>query len=110
MGWNGLANINEIEQLGNGDAKVLNEVRSVLEKHGAQGRFGVTLLHSHFDLEPGEVLVEKVDAANRTLKTEPMGAEDIGDGQLVATSWRLDGPGSPVPIIYCYRVGDLHEC
>ncbi|MEA2276413.1 MAG: hypothetical protein QOC78_1373 [Solirubrobacteraceae bacterium] len=102
MTWNDLANIDRLETLSNADRDVVEEVREVLARHGALGRFGLTLLHSHFELAPHEVLVETVDPDGRRLVTEARSVSDLPAGTLVPTSWRLDGT-EPVPIIHCWR-------
>jgi hypothetical protein len=81
------------------------EVREVLARHGRLDRFGLTLLHSHFDLANDEILVETVDKAGRTLTTRPLSAAATEPGAtLVESSWRLDAPdGHPRPLTYCYR-------
>lgn len=109
MGWQGLSNINEVEPLSEDDQRVLQDVREVLKRHGALERFGVTLLHSHFDLGPDELLVETVDHDNRTLTVRPRSSEDVA-GELVPTSWRLDAEdGEPRVLTYCHRTsGGIH--
>jgi hypothetical protein len=46
------------EGLGPQDAKFVQDLVAVLEKHGNLDRFGLCLLHDHFSLGDGEVLVE----------------------------------------------------
>ena len=111
MGWAGLDNIDDVDPLGDDDRRVMDEVKAILEKHGALERFGLTLLHSHFDLAPDEILVETVDVSKRTLKVQPVPAGEVRPSDLVATSWRLDGPGyQPLCGTYCHRSGDFHAC
>jgi hypothetical protein len=85
-----LPNIYEIERVGPQDDACIDEIREVLKRHGALQRFGITLLHQHFDMAPGELLVESVDEENRVLTMEPCGRES--DGRGIETSWRLDDP------------------
>ncbi len=54
MQWSALTHIADVEPIGESDAECLEEIRSVLEKHNCLGRFGSTLLHSHFDLQNDE--------------------------------------------------------
>ena len=114
MGWDGLNPIEDVEPLRESDETVLREVREVLAKHGALERFGVMLLHSHFHLEPDEVLVEKVDVDARTLTTRPVHRNDPDvAGSLTPTSFRLDGSGAvPVTVTYCHRPpnSQFHAC
>jgi transcriptional regulator with XRE-family HTH domain len=79
-----------VEPVGGRDQVCFDEVRGVLERHGALGRFGITLLHQHFDIAPDEVLVETVDVENRVLVTRPQKASTVASS--IETSWRLDDP------------------
>lgn len=57
---------------------------------GAAKRFGIVLLHQHFDLADDEELVEFCDSENRILTTMPVKRSDLPPGELVETTWRLD--------------------
>ena len=85
-----LPDISEVEPFGPADQACFDEVRSVLERHGALSRFGLTLLHQHFEVAEDEVLVERIDVENRTLQTQPLKRETVGAS--IQTSWRLDDP------------------
>jgi hypothetical protein len=85
-----LPNINEVEAISAADDACLSDLRAVLLKHNALSRFGVWLLHEHFDLVEGEVMLESVDTLRRTLTIRPVEAEKTGPA--VETSWRLDSP------------------
>ena len=74
------------------DQHLFEELRAVLERHDASGRFGVTLLHKHFDVAPDEVLVEVCDVESRTLTTRPCSKSDIAGVKVIETNWRLDSP------------------
>lgn len=60
-----LPDIDQVVPLGPDDPQLIHELRDVLDRHGALERFGITLLHQHFDVAEGEVLVETVDPAAR---------------------------------------------
>jgi len=49
------------------DYPCLSDVRDGLKRHGMLDRFGIAFLHSHFDLQPGEVCLEETDDQNRML-------------------------------------------
>ncbi|GAA5124103.1 hypothetical protein GCM10025762_48610 [Haloechinothrix salitolerans] len=72
------------------DQRCFDEIRAVLQKYDALQRFGVTLLHEHFDIGDDEVLVESVDVVNRVLSSTP-GKPNRRPG-VIETSWRLDDP------------------
>ena len=112
MGWSGLGNIDDVEPMGEADRAVMDEVRQVLAKHGALERFGLTLLHSHFDLAADEILVETVDVERRMLTVRPVPQQKAVDaGDLVPTSWRLDRHDhEPMCGTYCHRSDGVHAC
>lgn len=83
-----LPDIDEVRPYGPEDDACFDELRAVLEKHNALRRFGITLLHQHFDIAPGEVIVENVDKENRILVSAPV--DSSGVGSSVETSWRFE--------------------
>lgn len=85
-----LPDIDDVEPFDSDDQSCLDEIRNVLERHGRLERFGITLLHEHFEVADDEVLVETIDIENRTLTCRPMKRSDVGES--VQTMWRLDGP------------------
>ncbi|MFD0935605.1 hypothetical protein [Methylobacterium trifolii] len=70
------------------------EIKKVLEKHGKVERFGVNLLHKHFDLEDTEVLVESSDKRSRTTTEAVYNKNDPEIVDAIDTSWYL---GTPIP-------------
>lgn len=62
-----LPDIDAIEPLNEKDLPCIQEIQQVLEKYGSRGRFGLHLLHEHFDVAPDEAMVETVDYENRIL-------------------------------------------
>lgn len=85
-----LMDIDEVRPVDDRDAACMEEVRAVLERHGSLERFGLVLLHQHFDLAADEVLVETIDVENRILTTQPHKANTAVDA--IETVWRFDGP------------------
>ena len=86
----GLLDIDDVKPLSDDDKQCIAELKEVLERHGALQRFGVTLLHNHFPVYEGEVLVEECDEDARTLTLKPMSRESLNEGTLMQTNWRLD--------------------
>jgi hypothetical protein len=82
--------IDEVTPLSDADAPCIEEIKSVLERHGALQRFGLCLLHDHFEVADDEVLVERVDPINRVLVSQPEHVEALADVASIETSWRLD--------------------
>src|SRR3990172_9207208 len=68
------------------------ELRDVLKKHNALNRFGITLLHKHFDVADDEIMLETTDVENKTLHMRPVKTKDYIEKEnapLAATSIRL---------------------
>ena len=83
--------LTDIEVLAHGlspiDVARLNEVRAVLESHGKLQRFGVSLLHKHFEIAADECLLETVDVQRRELRVRPVPKDALP--QAVKSQWRL---------------------
>jgi hypothetical protein len=85
-----LPDIDDVAPFNSADQALFDELRAVLEKHGAASRFGVTLLHKHFDVAADEVLVEVCDVDARTMTIRPRAKFELSRGNVVETNWRLD--------------------
>lgn len=64
--------IADVRPIDNNDADCLNEIREVLEKHDNLGRFGLALLHNHFELKTDEILLETTDVETREQFLRPV--------------------------------------
>ena len=98
--WSELPDIDSVVEFSDGDADCLREIRDVLKKHGCLERFGISLLHTHFDIAEDELLLETTDTKERTQFIRPVkikdyqGRDDLSlmttalkfvDGDIVAT-------------------------
>lgn len=102
LSWNELSDIDDLQPFGPDDEPCFLDVRDVLERHGKLGRFGLWLVHNHpFDLADGEVLVEQIDADERTLTTKPVKFADVSDS-IVGTQWVLT-EGQAVTMAWCRK-------
>lgn len=90
MSTKGLKHIDEILPLNDNDSACMEELKSVLQKHKALGRFGITLLHKHFEMEDDEVLLEECDEESRMLILKPVKQDSIKNQKSIETNWRLD--------------------
>ena len=72
------------------DQPLFDEIKTVLAKHDALSRFGVCLLHRHFDVNKGEMLVETCDEQNRLLTIRPMDDARLPSDTYIETNWRFD--------------------
>ncbi len=86
--WSDLKDIDDIEPINDGDTDCLVEIRDVLKKYGKLERFGVALLHSHFDLATDEIMLESIDEGNRTLIIQPIKQSEAGT-KNIGTVWML---------------------
>jgi hypothetical protein len=89
---NTLNDVSGVQPISEEDKTCLAEVRDVLKKFGKLDRFGITLLHKHFDLLDDEILVESVDEENRTQVIKPMKRSDVDkmEGEILETMWSLE--------------------
>lgn len=110
MQWKPIINISETEGFTALDAACFAEVRDVLSKFGLLEKYGMSLIHRHFDIEEDECLVEKVDADARTLSVQPMKKRDLQPNSTTVTMWRLT-KGEKVAEIgcQCYVSNRGHE-
>lgn len=56
--WASLQDIDHVEPVSDKDHAVLVELKEVLLKHGYTNRFGVCLLHRHYDISQDEIILE----------------------------------------------------
>ena len=98
--WTSLSDIDNIDPISDKDYEVLAELRSVLLKRGFHNRFGICLLHRHFDLSANEVLMETTDPEARisTLKVEDAAATSSGS---IGTMWRFSPDTPPLVAVKC---------
>jgi hypothetical protein len=86
--WSKIQQIEALEPISDADYRVLNEIRDVLLRHGFQDRFGVCLIHKHFDIEDDEIAVEESDETNRVSTIRVM-RRDEAEGAM-ETAWQFD--------------------
>ncbi|OXC75668.1 hypothetical protein [Caballeronia sordidicola] len=84
MQWSALDHIADVKPIGDADAACLEEIRQVLLKHGQTARFGVSLLHSHFDLAPEEMMLEETNVETREQWVRPVSRQYLTDNGIVA--------------------------
>ncbi len=95
--WNLLPDIADTPRLGDNDRACLNAVRDVIERFGCVERFGVNLLHKHFEMESDEILVEFPNEEARELVTRPVKInllrDDLESAYETQWHWRADKSG-----------------
>jgi len=103
-----LVDIRDVEPLNEKDLPIMDEIYHVLRKHDALQRFGVTLLHEHFEIDDDEVLIEMTDRNTRTQTIQPVNKNHPDLIGSIETSWRLD-TGIPIMGCSCIKFGDDHS-
>lgn len=88
--WNDLPDIDRVPPISEEDEACLQEIKTVLEKHGRLSRFGIALLHNHFSLNEDEMMLEVCDKEKRTLVSKPVNRDLIDSGNIIETLWRFD--------------------
>ena len=83
-----LLDIDEVDPINDTDYEVLEKVRQILNEYNYTDRFGITLLHKHFDVEQDEILMEDTDTENRisTIKVEKGSNQS---GKTIETMWKF---------------------
>lgn len=115
--WTRLQQIEDLKPISDDDYEVLKELREVLLRRGYQDRFGICLLHKHFDLQPGEAALEESDESART-STIRVVPKYLAKGAM-ETAWSFsrteDITAGRNCRIYCQGFGQTghsrkHEC
>jgi hypothetical protein len=107
--WQSLADIDDVRPIDDTDAPVLDDVRAVLQKHGYLDRFGVALLHRHFEVGDGELMLETTDVSAREHWVRPVSRAELSAKGLTtqSTILRFDESG-PVQDCACLTDKDGH--
>jgi len=95
-----LPHIEVVKPLSSDDNLTMTKLYNVLKEQNALDRFGITLLHEHFEISEDEVLIELTDLKNRTQTIMPVSKNDPALIDSIETSWRLD-TGTPVMMCKC---------
>lgn len=102
------AHISDVEPRSEKDDALFAELACVLKKHDALNRFGVSLLHRHFEIKSGEVLLETTDIESRTQTIRPVDHTATDDDPCIETAWRL-GDGWVAMGCKCVQRGLDHQ-
>jgi hypothetical protein len=91
--------LEETTPLSQDDMACFAEMRELLRRYNKLDRFGISLLHSHFEMQQGEVLIESSDAKTRTMTLEPK-IMDTTEINGIDTQWYL-GNAMPLSLVKC---------
>jgi hypothetical protein len=107
--WQSLSDIDDVRPIDDTDAPVLDDIRAVLQKHGCLDRFGVALLHRHFEVGDGELMLETTDVSAREHWVRPVSRAELSAKGLTtqSTILRFDESG-PVQNCACATDKDGH--
>lgn len=105
----GLTPVDEVAPISDADRECLAEIREVLARREMLDRFGVTLLHEHFEVSDDEMLVESCDIERRVLVTRPENIADLGVADAIETSWQFTPDEGPTAMFICKVVCHVHQ-
>lgn len=109
--YNSLPHFDNVVARNTEDDECLREIRDVLKRHGRLNRFGVMLLHKHFDLAPGEMLVEYTNEKDRSQSVEVVSEKEMPPCG-VETAWVLSEGQAMMkcyPGVCTYYNGEHHR-
>lgn len=108
--WSEFPDVDEVRPIDETDYAILNEIKDVLLKHNAINRFGVNLIHRHFELQKDEIIFETTDVEKRSQRIEVCPSSIIVDNKRVLeTQWVFNGGSAVVCVGYCdYNQGHKH--
>jgi hypothetical protein len=100
---NNLTDINDVERRLESEAGLFAEIKDVLKRYGAEKKYGIALLHKHFDLAEDEVLMEYTDIETRTLVSKATKRDDISLVGAIETVWSLDSDAATTGCaVFCF--------
>ena len=107
--WSSLQDIDDVRPIDDSDAACLEEIRLVLSKYGNLDRFGIALLHSHFQVADDEMMVETTDVGQREHWVRPFKRSHLEQAGLEpqTTILRFDEHGAS-QFCTCFRDKDGH--
>lgn len=111
--WSEMPRINSVIEFSEADKDCLAEVRDVLKKYGNLDRFGISLLHTHFEVAPDEILLETTDEQKRTQIIRPVKKADLENrtefSPMVTAMRLVEGEHVAVQQCTCGRDKDGHN-
>lgn len=102
MQWAPLKDIDDVAPLDVSDQACLKDLYEVLKRHGKVERFGVMLVHKHFDMEDDETLLEFCDPTTKTLTIRTVKTNSTDLARSVQTSWLLRENDSHEVVTECW--------
>jgi|SRR3989344_4881957 len=106
LAYSRLPDIDRVRPKTKEDDGLFRELAGVLERHNALDRFGINLLHTHFPINEGEVLLETTDRKTREQVIRPVSLDAIQRQGILETSWRLGPNGDVRMACHCLMTPD----
>lgn len=89
--YSSMKHVTEVEPISEADRATLDAIKAVLVERGAVERFGVHLVHKHFDIADDEIVMEYTDEEARTQFTQvEKYADAFASGTPLETQWRFN--------------------
>src|SRR4051812_14949344 len=86
--WTTLPDVSQVSERLSGRERILfSTIGRMLARARQTHRFAVTLLHSHFQVDPDEILVEESDASGRIVTSVQKQSATTG---LAPKSWKFE--------------------
>lgn len=109
--YSSMKHVTEVEPISEADRATLDAIKAVLIERGAVDRFGVHLVHKHFDIADDEIVMEYTDEEARTQFTQvEKYAEAFARGRPLETQWRFNRETASMGCVgFChYNNGHRH--
>lgn len=92
------------------DDQLFRELAEVLKRHHALDRFGVTLLHKHFEIGHDEALLETTDVEAREQRLQVVKRDAMKSLGAIETSWKLGPDGEALWGCICVPDPKTGQC
>ena len=101
--YTSLKDINDVDtKLSTFDRETMRQLHQVLRERNQVDRFGMTLLHDHFEVNDGETMIETHNPVTREITIKPYRNVELKESEgLMDTSWRFDNTGEPIALFAC---------
>lgn len=92
------------------DDELFQDLAEVLKRHSALDRFGITLLHKHFEIAADEALLETTDIESRKQFLTTVKRGELVTLNAIETSWRLGPDGKALWGCVCVQDPKTGQC
>ncbi len=109
--YSSMKHVTDVEPVNEADRATLDAIKAVLIERGAVDRFGVHLVHKHFDIADDEIVMEYTDEEARTQFTQvEKYADAFANGAPLETQWRFNRETASMGCVgFChYNNGHRH--